>query len=149
MSQMNQNALEETKNCGLRMMTRRERFEILETRLNAVKEELCAATTEEAIKTALDKVSGIMDELANDSQVPDDVKDLVADISTTIQNVKLHKSTLLVLDKMLGKLLKKAMQIIKEERKNEKSYKLKLLLIELIKHVDEISEIIDVDKFFD
>ena len=138
---------ENTKNCGLRMMTRKERFEYLVKKVSEVKQELRTANTEESVNTALDKLSTLMDRLSKDSQVPD-VKGWVADISSTIRGVKLHDITRSALDDMLEKLLKMAMEIIAEESKKENANKLKALFLELAEHSDEIAEIIDINKIF-
>ena len=136
-----------TKNCGFRMMTRKERFEYLVKEVSEVKQELRTANTEESVNTALDKLSTLMDRLSKDSQVTD-VKGLVADISGTIRGVKLHDVTRSALDDMLEKLLKMAMEIIAEESKKENANKLKALFLELAEHSDEIAEIIDINKIF-
>ena len=138
---------ENTKNCGLRMMTRKERFEYLVKEVSEVKQELRTANTEESVNTALDKLSTLMDRLSKDSQVTD-VKGWVADISGTIRGVKLHDITRSALDDMLEKLLKMAMEIIAEESKKENANKLKALFLELAEHSDEIAEIIDINKIF-
>lgn len=135
------------KNCGLRMMTRKERFEYLVKEVSEVKQELRTANTEESVNTALDKLSTLMDRLSKDSQVTD-VKGWVADISGTIRGVKLHDVTRSALDDMLEKLLKMAMEIIAEESKKENANKLKALFLELAEHSDEIAEIIDINKIF-
>ena len=111
------------KNCGFRMMTRKERFEYLVKEVSEVKQELRTANTEESVNTALDKLSTLMDRLSKDSQVTD-VKGRVADISGTIRGVKLHDVTRSALDDMLEKLLKMAMEIIAEESKKENANKL-------------------------
>lgn len=138
---------ENTKNCGLRMMTRKERFEYLVKEVSKVKQELRTANTEESVNTALDKLSTLMDRLSKDSQVTD-VKGWVADISGTIRGVKLHDITRSALDDMLEKLLKMAMEIIAEEIKKENANKIKALFLELAEHSDEIAEIIDINKIF-
>lgn len=138
---------ENTKNCGLRMMTRKERFVYLVKEVSEVKQELRTANTEESVNTALDKLSTLMDRLSKDSQVTD-VKGCVADISGTIRGVKLHDITRSALDDMLEKLLKMAMEIIAEESKKENANKLKALFLELAEHSDEIAEIIDINKIF-
>ena len=138
---------ENTKNCGLRMMTRKERFEYLVKKVSEVKQELRTANTEESVNTALDKLSTLMDRLSKDSQVTD-VNGWVADISGTIRGVKLHDITRSALDDMLEKLLKMAMEIIAEESKKENANKLKALFLELAEHSDEIAEFIDINKIF-
>ena len=138
---------ENTKNFGLRMMTRKERFEYLVKKVSEVKQELRTANTEESVNTALDKLSTLMDRLSKDSQVTD-VNGWVADISGTIRGVKLHDITRSALDDMLEKLLKMAMEIIAEESKKENANKLKALFLELAEHSDEIAEIIDINKIF-
>lgn len=143
---MTQEALGAT-NCGLRMMTRKERFEYLVKEVSEVKQELRTANTEESVNTALDKLSTLMDRLSKDSQVTD-VKGWVEDISGTIRGVKLHDVTRSALDDMLEKLLKMAMEIIAEESKKENANKLKALFLELAEHSDEIAEIIDINKIF-
>ena len=45
------------KNCGLHMMTRKERFEYLVKEVSEVKQELRTANTEESVNTDLDKLS--------------------------------------------------------------------------------------------
>ena len=135
-----------TENCGLRMMTRKERFEYLVKEVSEVKQELRTANTEESVNTALDKLSTLMDRLSKDSQVTD-VKGWVADISGTIRGVKLHDVTRSALDDMLGKLLKRAMEIIAEENANKLKVKLKALFLELAEHSDEIAEI--AEKIFE
>lgn len=132
-----------TKNCGLRMMTRKERFEYLVKEVSEVKQELRTANTEESVNTALDKLSTLMDRLSKDSQVTD-VKGWVADISGTIRGVKLHDVTRSALDDMLEKLLKRAMEIIVEENANKLKVKLKALFLELSEHSDEIAEIAEI-----
>ena len=138
---------ENTKNCGLRMMTRKERFEYLVKKVSEIKQELRTANTEESVNTALDKLSTLMDRLSKDSQVTD-VNGWVADISGTIRGVKLHDITRSALDDMLEKLLKMAMEIIADESKKENASKLKALFLELAEHSDEIAEIIDINKIF-
>lgn len=135
------------KNCGLRMMTRKKRFEYLVKEVSEVKQELRTANTEESVNTAMDKLSNLMDRLSKDSQLTD-VKGWVADISGTIRGVKLHDVTRSALDDMLEKLLKRAMEIIAEESKKENANKLKALFLELAEHSDEIAEIIDINKIF-
>ena len=134
------------KNCGLRMMTRKERFEYLVKEVSKVKQEL-RANTEESVNTALDKLSTLMDRLSKDSQVTDVIV-WIALISGTIRGVKLHDVTRSALDDMLEKLLKKAMEIIAEETMKENANKLKALSLKLAEHSDEIAEIIDINKIF-
>ena len=134
------------KNRGLRMMTRKERFEYLVKEVSEVKQEL-RANTEESVNTALDKLSTLMDRLSKDSQVTDVIV-WIAHISGTIRGVKLHDVTRSALDDMLEKLLKKAMEIIAEETMKENANKLKALSLKLAEHSDEIAEIIDINKIF-
>ena len=143
---MKQEALGE-KNCDLRMMTRKERFEYLVKEVSEVKQELRTANTEESVNNTLANLSTIMDGLAKDSQVSD-VKEYVANISGTIRGVELHDITRSVLDDMLEKLLERAKEIIAEESNKERANSLKTLFLELAKHSDEIAGIIDTNKIF-
>ena len=135
------------KNCCIRLMTRKERFEYLVKDVSEVKQELRTANTEESVSTALDKLSNLMERLFKDSQVAD-VKGGIADISGTIRGLKLHDVTRSALDDMLEKLLETAKEIIAEESKKESANKLKILFMELVEHSDEIAEIIDINKIF-
>ena len=135
------------KNCVLRIMTRKERFEHLVKEVSEVKHELRTANTEESVKAALDKLSTLMDMLYKDIQVVD-VKGWVMDISGTIDGAKLHDVTRSALDEMLKKLLERAREIIAEESKKENAKKLKALFMELARHSDELTEIIDINKIF-
>ena len=143
---MKQEALE-TKNCSLRIMTNKERFEYLVKEVSEIKQQLCTANTEESVNTALDKLSTLMDKLSKDSQVAD-IKGCVENISGMIHGVKLHDITRSTLDDMLEKMLERARKIIAEESKKENANKLKTLFMELAEHSDEIAEIIDIEKIF-
>lgn len=134
-------------NGELRMMTRKERFEYLVKEVSAVKQELRTANTEASVNNTLDKLSTLMDNLSKDTQVSN-VRGLVADISGTIRGVELHDITRSVLDDMLEKLLERARKIIAEESNKERVNSLKTLFQELVKHSDEIANIIDINKIF-
>ena len=135
------------RNCGLKMMSRKERYEYLFKQISELKEELRTANTEESVNTALDKLADLMDKLMHDSQVAD-VKGWVADISGTIRGVKLHDITRSVLDDMLQKLLERIQEIITEEKQKENASKLKTLFLELAEHSEEIAKIIDINNIF-
>ena len=135
------------RNCGLKMMSRKERYEYLFKQISELKEELRTANTEESVNTALDKLADLMDKLMHDSQVAD-VKGWVADISGTIRGVKLHDITRSVLDDMLQKLLERIQEIITEEKQKENASKLKTLFLELAEHSEEIAKIIYINKIF-
>lgn len=134
-------------NCGLKMMSRKERYEYLIKQVSEVKQELRTANTEETVNTALDKLASLMDKMTKDSQVAD-AKGLIADIAVTIRGVKLHDITRSALDEMLQKLLDVSRNIVAEEEKKENAGKLKALFLELAEHSEEITQVIDINKIF-
>lgn len=135
------------RNCGLKMMSRKERYEYLLKQVSEVKEELRTANTEESVNTALNKLADLMDKLMHDSQVAD-VEGWVADIAGTIRGVKLHDITRSILDKLLKDFLERVAEIIAEEKQKENASKLKVLFLELAEHSEEIAKIIDINKIF-
>ena len=134
-------------NCGLKMMSRKERYEYLFKQVSEVKEELRTANTEKSVNTALDKLEDLMDKLMHDSQVAD-VEDWEADIAGTIRGVKLHDITRSILDKLLKDFLERVAEIIAAEKQKENAGKLKTLFLELAEHSEEIAKIIDINKIF-
>lgn len=134
-------------NCGLKMMSRKERYEYLVKQVSELKEKVRTANTEESVNTALDELAELMDKLMKDTQLAD-VKVHTADIAGVIRGVKLHDITRSVLDEMLQKLLDKAAEIITEEKKKENVGKLKALFLECAEHSEEIAKIINIEKIF-
>ena len=133
---------------NLKIMSRKEHYEYLSKEVSKAQQELWKANTEKSVNEALDKLAELMNKLSHDSQVAE-VNGYIADISSTIQYVKLHDITRSVMMDMLQRLLDRVQEIIAEEKKRENAGKLRKLFLELAEHSEQIAEIIDINKIFD
>ena len=139
--------MEQKKNSGIRIMTRKERYEYLVREVGTVQHELRTANTEETINKALEKLSKLADGMCRDIQLAD-VNDWFTDIQGTICAVKLHDCTRSTLDELLNLFLEGVRKIITEENKKENEKKLKLLFEMMAENADKIAEMIDTTKIF-
>ena len=138
---------QEENKCGLKRMSRKERFFYLGKQTGEIKDELTSADTVESVSRVLNKLTYLMNNVLNDSELSD-VKGISKDVYDTIESFKLHDFTRSELEEMLQKLLDKIEEVIEQEKQKEKARKLQELLLELAENAEEIAKIIDIQKIF-
>lgn len=100
------------KHYGSGQITRRERLAYLCKQLNEARNEFHTANTEKSVNMALDRMTGIIKELASDSQVFE--VGHIGGIMCGIRNLKLYNVTRSSLDDLIQNLLERVKEIIEE-----------------------------------
>jgi len=129
---------------GMSMTTRDDKLGIVVKEAGELNLTLRNSRTTEDIEDALDKIDIFLQKVITEEQLID-IRGTARNIGENIKKCRLHDLTRRDLSNMIDLLIDKVRKIILDERKKKTSYKLKLLLLNLEKHADMLSECIDND----
>lgn len=132
-------------NCGIRMMTQRERYEYFRKEVNSVKSKLMEASTTEAVETAINSLAVLMEKSVKDNQLKK-IYNWTADINGTVRAVKMHDCTRKEMICLLDKMLENVESLISEEKSHEQVEKLRKLFLVCADNAETIAKIIDINK---
>ncbi len=133
------------KNCNIREMTRKECYEYFRDEAESVKKELMEADTAEAVETAVDEISELMEKTAKVIQL-EAVGNWTSVIRKNVNAVKKHDCTRTELVSLLEEMLEHVESLISEEMSRERIDKLRAFFLECAENAEAIAELVDLNK---
>ena len=135
----------EMEACGIREMSRKERYQLFKKEVEDAKQNLRTANVPVSVNEALEQLNKLMENAVKDMQL-EEVRGWTADIAGSIIAVKLHDYTRSELGVMLKKMLDCVEEIIAEETKKERVEMLRRFFISCAENAEAIAEIVDIDS---